>query len=79
MEANLLLFMLAGYETTSTALSYSSHVLATHPSEQEKLYAEITSTFGTDLILINSDNVQDLEYLDWFVKEVLRYYPIGNS
>nr|QVK45585.1 cytochrome P450 [Brachionus paranguensis] len=79
IEANLLLFMLAGYETTSTALSYSSHVLATHPDEQLRLHDEISSVFGNDLSLINSDSVQELKYLDWFVKEVLRYYPIGNS
>nr|QVK45584.1 cytochrome P450 [Brachionus paranguensis] len=79
VEANLVLFMLAGYETTSTALSYSSHVLATHPDEQLRLHDEISSVFGNDLSLINSDSVQELKYLDWFVKEVLRYYPIGNS
>nr|QEV83809.1 cytochrome P450 [Brachionus rotundiformis] len=79
VEANLVLFMLAGYETTSTALSYASHVLATHPDEQLRLHDEISAAFGTDLSLINSDSVQELKYLDWFVKEVLRYYPIGNS
>lgn len=71
--------MLAGYETTSTALSYSSHVLATHPEEQIKLYDEILTNFGSDLNSITSDNIQDLQYLDWFVKELLRFYPIANS
>nr|UOU03271.1 cytochrome P450 3045C3/4 [Brachionus rubens] len=79
VEANLILFMLAGYETTSTALSYSAHVLSTCPEEQTRLYDEITATYGQDLSSINSDNIQDLQYLDWFVKEVLRYFPIGNS
>nr|ATW72304.1 cytochrome p450 CYP3045C13 [Brachionus calyciflorus] len=79
IEANLILFMLAGYETTSTALSYSSIILSTHPEEQSKLYDEISSAFGSDTNSINSDSVQSLEYLDWFIKEVLRYYPIGNS
>ncbi|CAF0718008.1 unnamed protein product [Brachionus calyciflorus] len=79
VETNLVLFMLAGYETTSTALSYSSHVLATYSEEQSRLYEEICQAFEADLSLINSDSVQKLQYLDWFVKEVLRYYPIGNS
>ncbi len=95
-----MLFMLAGYETTSTTLAYSTFVLATRPEEQQKLYDEIISMFdvetGVDwinikinqilkLILISSfklkpdaDNVNELKYLDMFIKEVLRMYPIGN-
>nr|UOU03267.1 cytochrome P450 3045C6-1 [Brachionus rubens] len=80
IEANLVLFMLAGYETTSTTLSYASYVLSTHPEEQVKLYEEITSQLGTDKSAsINYEEIQNLEYLDWFIKEVLRMYPIGNS
>nr|UOU03263.1 cytochrome P450 3045C8 [Brachionus rubens] len=78
VESNLVLFMLAGYETTSTTLSSCSHVLATHPEEQSKLHDEISSAFGSDLDRINSDSVQELQYLDMFVKEVLRMYPIGT-
>ena len=48
MEANLVLFMIAGYETTSTALSYASHVLATHSNVQQALYDEINKEFGND-------------------------------
>lgn len=47
VEANLVLFMLAGYETTSTALSYASHILAFHQDVQQKLYEEITETYGS--------------------------------
>ncbi len=28
--------------------------------------------------IIDADNVNELEYLDYFLKEVLRMYPIGN-
>jgi cytochrome P450 len=40
--------MLAGYETTSTTLTYCSYVLAKYPEEQQKLYDEISSIFGTN-------------------------------
>ena len=71
--------MLAGYETTSTCLTYASFVLAKYPEEQEKLFGEINSYFNADNnIEPNSDNVQELNYLDMFIKELLRVYPIGN-
>ena len=45
------MFMLAGYETTSTALSYSCFVLATNQAEQQKVRDEVDSYFaGTDVI-----------------------------
>ena len=48
IELNLILFMLAGYETTSTTLAYSAYVLATLPDEQKKLFDEITSVFDCE-------------------------------
>lgn len=39
------MFMLAGYETTSTTLSYCFYVLAKHPEEQQKLFDEINLRF----------------------------------
>lgn len=73
------MFMLAGYETTSTALSYSSFVLATNQEEQLKLREEIDSYFGADLdVKPDTDNIKNLEYLDMFCKEILRVYPIAK-
>jgi cytochrome P450 family 3 subfamily A len=42
---NLVLFLLAGYETTSTALSYMFYVLATHSEEQQRLINEVDEFF----------------------------------
>jgi cytochrome P450 len=74
--------MLAGYDTTSNALSYSSYVLATHPEEQAKLQEEIDQKFGANVELndeIDYESVNDLPYLDMFIKEVLRMYPLANK
>ena len=39
--AMCILFMLAGYETTSTSLAYVSYLLATNSAEQDQLIGEI--------------------------------------
>lgn len=38
-------FILAGYETTSNALAYTSYLLALNPDKQEKLFEEIDSVY----------------------------------
>jgi cytochrome P450 len=67
--------MIAGYETASTALAYVTHILATHPEEQKKLQDHIDSYFNNDTIL-DYDMLNKMDYLDWFVRETLRMYPI---
>ncbi len=75
--SNVFIFMIAGYETTSTALAYSTYVLAKMPEIQDKVVEEIDQN--------NWDNINEeaayepaanLSYLDLFVREVLRMYPI---
>lgn len=39
--AQAIIFLLAGYETTSAALSYFAYNMAVHPDCQEKLIQEI--------------------------------------
>ncbi len=43
---NLTLFLLAGYETTSSSLTYAMYVLANHPDEQQILIDEIDSFYS---------------------------------
>ncbi|CAF0980556.1 unnamed protein product [Rotaria sp. Silwood1] len=73
--SNVFLFMIAGYETTSTALTYCTYILATHSTIQEKLRAEIDEQqdkYGSDY-----DRVHNMIYLDLFIREVLRMFPIA--
>jgi cytochrome P450 len=71
--------VIAGYETTSTALSYISYVLATHPNEQQKLQEHIDALFDpeTETDMPSYDTVSQMSYLDMFIRETLRMYPIA--
>ena len=68
----------AGHETTSFALGSCTYVLATRPDIQEKVYVELLehpelSDSVSDYDLL----VSKLPYMDLFVREVLRMYPVS--
>ena len=69
----------AGYETTSTALGYVAYVLAMYPEEQRKLQEHIDSHFKpeTEYTMPSYDTVSDMDYLDMFIRETLRMFPIA--
>lgn len=84
VNSNVLVFLLAGFDTTSTTLSYSFYILATHSEELKKLQNEIDKHLGGNIEttetpdeadFINYETINELEYLDLFLKEVLRMYP----
>ncbi|CAM4953017.1 unnamed protein product [Rotaria socialis] len=79
IASNVLIFMIAGYETTSTALAYAAYVLATHPEEQRQLQEHIDNYFDseTENVRPSYDTVSKMDYLDMFIRETLRMYPIA--
>nr|XP_021520266.1 cytochrome P450 3A25-like isoform X3 [Meriones unguiculatus] len=68
-------FILAGYDTTSTALSSIMYTLATHPDAQMKLQHEI-DTFLPNKEPATYGALRGMEYLDMVVNETLRLYPV---
>ena len=44
--AQALIFLLAGYETTSVLMSFFFYVMATEPVVQERVYEEIRQEIG---------------------------------
>ena len=76
---NIFLFMIAGYETTSTSLGASTYVLATQPDIQEKLRAEVDEQPWNEDNDVNYEIVMNMNYMDLFVREVLRMYPITTT
>ena len=73
---NILIFMIAGYETTSTTLAYCTYILATKPEIQAKLVAEFDTQRHEKQRDDDYDLVTRTTYMDLFIREVLRVFPI---
>ena len=77
--ANVVLFFLAGFETTSTLLHYASFVLTTQPQVQEKLYQELKAAYDKNNGHFDYETLTSHPYLDSFICETLRVYPPANA
>lgn len=73
--ANVLIILLAGYDTTASLLTYSTFCLAQHPEIQEKLRAEIVEAVRADNGEIRYETIMNLKYMDAVVNETLRMFP----
>ncbi|AEO63785.1 uncharacterized protein THITE_123322 [Thermothielavioides terrestris NRRL 8126] len=74
MTANARLLVLAGSETTATALTAASYFLATHPDVQAKLADEVRTTFATE-DEIDLFSVNCLTYMLAVLDEAMRVFP----
>ncbi|CAF3793429.1 unnamed protein product [Rotaria sp. Silwood1] len=74
---NAVLFLNAGFETTSLNLAYSTYQLAIHPNIQTKLQTEIDEHWK-DEEEIDYDIINDMKYLDMFIREVLRIHAVTH-
>ena len=77
MQAQCMAFLLAGYETTSTALSFTAYELALHPDIQQKLQQEIDEHLPEEQ-LPDYLSVQKMPYMDMVFSEVLRLHSIAQ-
>lgn len=75
LVAQVFLFFTAGFETSSSATSFTLHQLAFHPEEQKKVQTEV------DRILAKYDNklcydaIKEMTYLECAFKEAMRIFP----
>ncbi len=65
--------VLAGHETTATALTWIWYLLARHPRVEEKLHAELDRVLGDRKPTL--DDLQRLPYTGIVFKEAIRLYP----
>nr|XP_010963633.1 cytochrome P450 3A29-like isoform X2 [Camelus bactrianus] len=77
LVAQGIIFIFAGYETTSNSLSLLVYELATHPDVQQKLQEEIDATFPNKAPP-TYDGLVQMEYLDMVVNELLRLIPLAG-
>lgn len=70
------LFFIAGFDTSSTLLSFVAYELSANPDIQQKLYEEVEEThksLGGNKLTYNA--VQNMKYLDMVISETLRLWP----
>ncbi|XP_029291497.1 cytochrome P450 3A40-like [Cottoperca gobio] len=72
-----MIFIFAGYETSSSTLGFVAYNLATHPHIQKTLQKEIDETFP-EKDRPSYEAVMQMEYLDMVINETMRLYPIAN-
>ncbi|XP_025114563.1 uncharacterized protein LOC112576366 [Pomacea canaliculata] len=70
--AQMMIFFLAGYETTATTLQYTIYNLALYPDVQQKIVDEIKEQIGDEAP--TNDNVSKLKYMEQTIKETLRLF-----
>lgn len=73
LRDELMTLLLAGHETTATALAWTMHRILSEPGVHDGVRAEIARAGGQGVAV---EDLSRLEYLDAVVKETLRLNPV---
>ncbi|XP_055385920.1 cytochrome P450 6g1-like isoform X1 [Condylostylus longicornis] len=69
-------FFIAGYETSSTTISFALWQLTLNPEIQDRLRLEIKNVLEKSNGKLTYDLIHNMEYLNMVVQETLRLYPV---
>uniref|UniRef100_A0A1B0CSW2 Cytochrome n=1 Tax=Lutzomyia longipalpis TaxID=7200 RepID=A0A1B0CSW2_LUTLO len=73
--AQAAVFLIAGSETTSSAIAFTLYELALHPQIQEKLRKEIKTYLEKHDGKVDYETINEMEYLTCVIQETVRLYP----
>jgi cytochrome P450 len=73
----VLIFLLAGHETTATSLTFTLHLLGLHPEIQERVFQEAKDVLGDRQPTL--EDVPALAYTTMSIKEAMRLYPAAYA
>ncbi|XP_054740137.1 cytochrome P450 6a22-like [Anastrepha obliqua] len=76
IAAQAFVFLLAGYETSSSTMGFALYELAKQPDIQDRLRTEINEVLERHNNDFTYEAMQDMHYLDQVFSETLRKYPI---
>ncbi|XP_046966596.1 cytochrome P450 6B6-like [Vanessa cardui] len=75
MAAQVFVFFAAGFETSSSATSFTLHELAHHPDVQNKVQEDIDRVLERYDNKLSYDAIKEMHYLEWTFKEAMRIFP----
>ncbi|XP_019866203.2 probable cytochrome P450 6a13 [Aethina tumida] len=75
LAAQSFVFFIAGYETSSTTMTFALYELAEHPELQDKLREEVDRVLNKYNGQLTYDAMMEMTYMDKVINETLRLYP----
>ena len=67
-------FMFEGHDTTTSGVCWTLYCLAKYPEHQDKVREEVRNVLAGRECL-EYDDLKDLKYTQWCIKEAMRLYP----